>query len=214
MLLAAALLVTVLGSATTMEISRPRPAVRAAYAVAIEPGCVESELRSRKLNRWGDPEGTTYPGDTPPDLESVTAGSFDPEQVAPEDRTDAARVMYVLRHIPTSKRHVSPASRCWTSPADVELVRWSESGDEAVLRLTPSGTANLERFTRANVGRMAIVSIDGVLAVRAVVQGVINSGSVSVRSPSPALRDRLQAVRGDRETPAQKPPATPGEKAP
>jgi hypothetical protein len=81
------------------------------------------------------------------------------------------------------------------SAADIALVQWSQMGDSADLRLTPHATAELERFTRNNVGQMVTVSIEGIPAARAVVQGVIDSGEVTVHAPSPALQAMLKAVR-------------------
>jgi hypothetical protein len=138
-----------------------------------------------------------------------------------------ARLVAVMLFIAGASPHAAePQSASSTSAgdsrtlniasADVALVLWVD--DEAVVRLTPSATDALERFTRSNIGRTATVSIDGIPAVRAVVMGVINSGSVSVRSPSPALRARLEDLsrRGGapRQPPAQNPPRPPDMRRP
>jgi hypothetical protein len=83
-----------------------------------------------------------------------------------------------------------PAARLDIRAMDIQEVRMGEDG--AALRLTPAGTEALRVFTEANVGRMAIFSIDGLPAGKSTIQGVIASGSAWV--PAAELGGRLCEV--------------------
>ena len=111
MLLTVALLAALVGSGrpedpVAAEFSRGTvlrpPLVIVIHPAVIHPECIEAELRSRKLNGYGDPEGTKYPGGAPADLPNLETElpASTLAQLDDQGRAEAARVLYVLQHHP------------------------------------------------------------------------------------------------------------------
>jgi hypothetical protein len=79
------------------------------------------------------------------------------------------------------------------SATDIESVTLEQKA--AHLKLTPAAALTLKRITESNVGRVLSMTVEGIPAVRATVMGTIDSGQVSIDSPSDALRKRLAEIQ-------------------
>lgn len=93
-----------------------------------------------------------------------------------------------LDPLPPAPITTQPVPRLELRASDIELTWFSEAGVD--IRLRPAARHALAAFTAANVGRVIVITIEGLVAsARVTVQGAIDSGVIRV-NPS-ALRGRL-----------------------
>lgn len=79
---------------------------------------------------------------------------------------------------------------------DIVAVRWSREG--ADVQMNEAAAREIEAFTEANVGRWAVVTIGGMRAWSATIQGPIGSGSMWLSED--ALRGPLCKTIEEAET--------------
>jgi hypothetical protein len=89
-----------------VEVERLKLPLRPLYAIFPQSECIDDELRAKKLNRYGHPEGTKYPGSTPVDLPTVTTEDVNGEELDAEARAEAERIVYAM------ERHSDIEERC------------------------------------------------------------------------------------------------------
>lgn len=65
----------------------------------------------------------------------------------------------------------------------------------AWLKLTPDATAKLEKLTRTHQGRLLVVTVDGMPALRSRIFAPIESGVLQIDAPPPELRLRLKKIQ-------------------